>query len=221
MDTVADRIFVINLKERTDRLERFTNEMTREGITNWERFDAIRYDPKVHGYEKEFNNFLVERGRDEKTVKYLKAAFGCMLSHYTVIKIAKERGYKKVAILEDDFLFTNGWRENLAKCIDELTSLNWLMFYFHMGYYSANARVVISDNLVMPIQGLGTTGYVLKEQLFDPLLEKMLMYGKQIDVFYFQCLQKNPLCLAAKNNIMLQGESYSDIEFELANIGGR
>lgn len=218
MDTLSDRIFVINLKERIDRYERFTNELGREGITNWERFDAIRYDPKIHGYESEFNNFLKDHGKSEH---YLKSAFGCMLSHYTIIKIAKERGYNNVIILEDDFIFTQGWKDNLNKCLADLEKMPWLFFYFHMGYYSQNAYINVTENLVCPRQGLGTTGYLVKKEMFDFLLDNMLKYGKQIDVFYFQRIQNNMIVLAAKNNIIIQGESWSDIEQNLANIGGR
>jgi len=218
MDTLSDRIFVINLKERIDRYERFTNEFTREGITNWERFDAIRYDPKIHGYESEFNNFLKDHDKSEH---YLKSAFGCMLSHYTIIKIAKERGYNNVIILEDDFIFTQGWKDNLNKCLADLEKMPWLFFYFHMGYYSQNAYINVTENLVCPRQGLGTTGYVVKKEMFDFLLDNMLKYGKQIDVFYFQKIQNSGIVLAAKNNIIIQGESWSDIEQNLANIGGR
>lgn len=218
MDVLADRIFVINLKERTDRLERFTGEMNREGVTNWERFDAIRYDPDVHGYKEQFELFLKGHG---KTEHYLKAAFGCMLSHYTIIKIAKERGYKRVIILEDDFLFVDGWRENLQNCLNELDQTHWLFFYFHMGYYNQNAYIPISSNLVIPRMGLGTTGYLVKAEMFDFLLSEMLNHHTQIDVFYFQRIQSNPLVLAPSKNIILQGESWSDIELNFANAGGR
>lgn len=216
METI-DKIFVINLPHRTDRYQRFTTELAREEISNWELFKGIIYDPNIHGYKNEFDNFL--KG-EIKTDRYLKAAFGCMLSHYSIIKIAKERGYKNVAILEDDFIFTNGWRENLAKCMIELSTKNWFMFYFHMGYYGP-PPISISNNLVIPVQGLGTTGYILKSEIYDFMIENMLKYGKQIDVFYYQRLQRNPFVLAAKYNIMIQGESYSDIEFEVANKGGR
>lgn len=216
MDSLADKIFIINLKERTDRFSRCLREFVREGITNWERFDAIRYDPKIHGYEDEFNNFLPGHG---KTQQYLKAAFGCMLSHYMIIKLAKQRGYKSVIILEDDFIFTNGWRENLNKCMDELKNQPWLFFYFHVFVYSENAKRIISDNLIYPIYALGTTGYLVKSEMFDFLIENMLKYGKQIDVFYVEKIQSNNLVFAAKNNIMIQSESWSDIEQNLSNVG--
>jgi GR25 family glycosyltransferase involved in LPS biosynthesis len=215
MNNLADRIFVINLDHRTDRLERFLNELQREGITNWERFDAIKYDPKIHGHEAEFNKFVVS-----KEEKYRKAAFGCMLSHYFIIKIAKSRGYKSVIILEDDFLFTDGWRANLDKCMDELKDKAWLFFYFHVGYYAQNAWVPVSDNIVVPRMGLGTTGYLVKQEMYDWLLKEMLTHGIQIDVFYYQKIQNNPLVLAPKKSIIIQGESYSDLEFSVSNKNG-
>lgn len=213
MNNLADRIFVINLYHRTDRLERFINEFNREGITNWERFDAIKYDPQIHGYEEEFNNFV-----KDKELRYRKAAFGCMLSHYYVLRIAKARGYKRVAILEDDFVFVDGWRENLDKCISEMT--NWIFFYFHLGYYRPDAWIPLSDNLVIPRMGLGTTGYVVKQEMYDWLLNEMLQHKVQIDVFYFRNIQSNKFVLAPKKSIMIQGESWSDLEEDVSNRNG-
>ena len=37
-----DRIFIINLKHRTDRREHILSEMKKQNITNYEFFDAIR-----------------------------------------------------------------------------------------------------------------------------------------------------------------------------------
>lgn len=223
MNTVADRIFVINLKERTDRYEQFTNEFKNEGITNWERFDAIRFSPDNSAYQQylpAFHNFCAGQGKDQR---YLKAAFGCMLSHYLCILQAKQRGYKSVMIMEDDVQFIPGWKDNFAITWEELTTKypKWNMFYFHMGYYSPYAFAPLSDNLVIPAKGLGGTCYIVKAELYDFILSRMLVYARQLDVFYLDCLQNRPTTLAVRKNIVQQRESWSDIEFNLANIGGR
>jgi len=75
-----DRIFYINLYHRTDRKQEIETEFENQGITNYERFPAIHH-PTIGGV-------------------------GCGRSHIEVLRIAKERGYKCVMILEDDFMFT-------------------------------------------------------------------------------------------------------------------
>jgi GR25 family glycosyltransferase involved in LPS biosynthesis len=79
MSQNLDAIFYINLDKRTDRKEEIERELEKMNLTA-ERFSAIEHPPP---------NGIV----------------GCGKSHLGVIKIAKERGYKNVLILEDDFIF--------------------------------------------------------------------------------------------------------------------
>ena len=72
-----DKIFYINLDKRTDRRDEIEYELAKCGIKA-ERFTGIYYKPGI---------------------------VGCGKSHLAVIKLAKERGYKNVLILEDDFTF--------------------------------------------------------------------------------------------------------------------
>ena len=80
--------FVINLQSRPENLEKIRKELDYMGW-DWERFEAVNR-----------GNYM-----------------GCTLSHLEVIKIAKERGYKrvmeiaknrnyeKVMVIEDDCTF--------------------------------------------------------------------------------------------------------------------
>lgn len=65
--------FVVNLERRTDRLESIKKEMDYVGW-DYEYFPAVDTNSHV----------------------------GCTKSHLEIIKIAKERGYEKVLIVEDD-----------------------------------------------------------------------------------------------------------------------
>jgi glycosyl transferase family 25 len=79
MSNNIDKIFYINLDKRQDRKIEIENELLSRELTNFERFQAI------------------------ETVGF--GILGCSRSHLEVLKIAKQRGYKNVLILEDDFLF--------------------------------------------------------------------------------------------------------------------
>ena len=68
--------FVVNLERRPDRLEHIQKEMDYMGW-DYELFKAV--DLNNHG--------------------------GCTLSHTEIIKIAKERGYDSVMVIEDDCTF--------------------------------------------------------------------------------------------------------------------
>jgi GR25 family glycosyltransferase involved in LPS biosynthesis len=73
-----DHIFFINLDKRPDRLAEIEEELKAYDLTA-ERF-AAHYHPTI-------------------------GLVGCTKSHVACLKMAKERGYKRVLILEDDFHF--------------------------------------------------------------------------------------------------------------------
>jgi GR25 family glycosyltransferase involved in LPS biosynthesis len=73
-----DKIIYINLDHRTDRREQIESQLVQYGLTNFERFAAV-HNP-LNG-------------------------IGCAQSHLAVLRLAKERGYKNILILEDDFVF--------------------------------------------------------------------------------------------------------------------
>ena len=73
----VDGIFYINLEKRTDRRDLIEMDLNKVGI-DAERFVGIPFEPGI---------------------------VGCGKSHLAVMKLAKERGYKNVLILEDDFKF--------------------------------------------------------------------------------------------------------------------
>jgi glycosyl transferase family 25 len=76
-----DKIFYINLDEREDRKQEIETELTNYNlIENAERIKAV-YTPG-------------------------QGILGCTMSHLNALKLAKERNYINVLILEDDFEFT-------------------------------------------------------------------------------------------------------------------
>lgn len=88
--------FVVNLKRRPDRLEYITNELN---YMEWsyELFEAI--DENSH--------------------------LGCALSHLGVVKIAKERGYESVMVIEDDCSFMPYAKSFVDKINNETDNLEF------------------------------------------------------------------------------------------------
>ncbi|MEI6710981.1 MAG: glycosyltransferase family 25 protein [bacterium] len=75
-----EAIYCINLDRRTDRWEVAQKEFKKAGILDRViRFSAFE-TPK-------------------------KGAAGCLLSHRTIVQIAKERGWENVLVFEDDIEF--------------------------------------------------------------------------------------------------------------------
>jgi GR25 family glycosyltransferase involved in LPS biosynthesis len=113
-----DGAFYINLDSRTDRKEQFEERSRKVGIIA-ERFPAI--SPAAFGIPMH-----PECDEVQELHKY-----GCTLSHFAAIRLAKERGYQKVLIFEDDCIFIDDFAEKVWPVIEELKTIkDWDMIYF-------------------------------------------------------------------------------------------
>lgn len=206
-------VFLINLEERQDRFSDCLVEFEKVDLTNWSKFKAIKYDPEIHGYVKQFTKFC-SLPKLQMTKTYLCGSFGCMLSHYNIIKYAKQEKMSSILILEDDFHWKQiqtgeNWLEKsgIQKCLNELRE--WSMFYLSANHVTI--PIQFSNNTVRPTRGYTTTGYILKYEMYDLILDNMLEYGKEIDVFYAEVLQKRNDVFCSTIPLIMQRPSYSNI----------
>src|SRR5262245_56497643 len=95
---LADRIVVINLDRRPDRLRAFTGQADRTPeLTGWIRFPAI--DGKGKG---------------------LGGTSACRQSHVEVLTAAVRDGVETLAVFEDDALFRPDFSDRLARFMAEV-----------------------------------------------------------------------------------------------------
>lgn len=108
----VDKIFIINLDYRTDRWTSIKNQLDKLNITNYERFSAYLY-------------------KNNNVSNYICGNIGCIISHYLVNKISKEREYNRILILEDDCLILeNEYKKyDFQKAFDILQDEKFDMFY--------------------------------------------------------------------------------------------
>jgi ribosomal-protein-serine acetyltransferase len=106
MSSYIDKIIYINLSKRTDRREEIENELNNFNLY-YERFEAIP-TPEC-------------------------GIYGCGLSHLSVLKLAKERNYKNILILEDDFQFLVQWENQIVGAVN-LRNISHTMKYGEIGY---------------------------------------------------------------------------------------
>lgn len=154
--------FFINLEERTDRLEHIENELKKMNIIG-ERINAVKSE---------------------------KGAIGCTLSHIRALETAKQRDYPYIAILEDDIEFRNPelFQTQLEKFVEN-TEIQWDV-------------LLLAANVVPPYQTVGdycariyngqtTTGYIVKKDMYDVLLENFKESAK--------LQMKNPIPRGTRN----------------------
>jgi len=167
INTYFDKIFYINLEKDKDRNASMISQFEKFGITNYERFNAFTggFIPNEHAY-RNFNN---------KEHRYVVNSLACRESHLSVIKIAKERGYKRILILEDDVEFIDDPSTLLRINIGIIN--DWDMLYFG-GYIENEYRNQI----------VCAHAYAVRDTIYDDIINMCNASGMEIDNFYAKIL---------------------------------
>ena len=207
MNTI-DKIYIINLKERKDRWTKCLEQLDKYNITNYQRFDAIKPNfNKINPIQYSKNNFKLDK-------KYIIGAFGCKLSHLKIIMEAKQKKYKRILILEDDFMLTNNFLEKFSQIINNIKShkINVNMLYLGFSIVRKNPYEDTGiDNLKKLIKGHTTHAYILSESFYDIVIDKIRQCYCEIDICYVKMQQKYENIYGIFPCLITQRESYSDI----------
>lgn len=204
MNNKFDKIFIVNLDHRTDRWEQCVQQFKKYKITNYERFSAIK--PNLNDYPKEYYNRYSCPKRDPN---YKIGALGCKLSHYEIIKLSKERNYKNIIILEDDFLIKENIDTIFKESFQEL-DFDWHMLYLGGNHMISPEKILNKKYIHKCIETYTTHAYCMNYKIFDLCLKMMNTSGSEVDIFYSK-LQKKFKIFCIYPSIIIQRESYSDI----------
>ena len=138
-----DKVFFINLDHRQDRFAEIEGELESHGLSHiCERFSAIRHE----------------------TI----GGVGCGRSHIEVLKLAKERGYSRVLILEDDFMFSvskDEFQENIDK-LDDIEFDVCLLSCQLMNFTTSQQHSFLHKVL----EAQTTSGYIVSSHYYDELI---------------------------------------------------
>jgi GR25 family glycosyltransferase involved in LPS biosynthesis len=121
-----DRIYVINIPSRSDRLQSIEDQMKSLAIPEYTRKDGIIVNAGV-------------------TLKDREA--GCKAAHLNIIREAKELGLNRILIFEDDTVFESNAKEVLQKFKEFIAATDYDIFYlganvFEGHYYCLHAYIV-------------------------------------------------------------------------------
>jgi glycosyl transferase family 25 len=208
MSQNIDHIFFINLDYREDRLEEIEGEITKFELTNkTERFPGIR---------------VVDQG-----------ILGCTKSHLAVIKLAKERGYKNVLILEDDFEFVlskDDFEKELTHFFDSGIEYDVCMISYILQIENPENEIIEKcPNINRVLEAQTASGYIVHSNYYDKLIElyewacPLLEYTKSHWLYAndqcWKSLQKTDNWYYFKNRIGRQRASYSDNSMSFMDYG--
>lgn len=188
------KIFYINLDKRDDRRIEIEQELaTHDILANSERIPAI-HTPN-------------------------QGILGCTMSHLNAIKLAKERGYKNILILEDDFQFTiskEDFENQLETFFYSIPKYDVCM----ISYNIQRSEPTEHDFLLKVLEAQTASGYIIHESFYDkmielyewavPLLEQTKEHWNYANDQCWKKLQPNSKWYAIKRRCGRQRPGYSD-----------
>lgn len=205
-----DNIFLINLERRSDRLEEFRAKADKIGFRFevFNAFDGKKIDEDFVYNGKKINitpNQYYFGGFDN----YAKSQLGCLLSHLGVLKLAKERGYKKFLVLEDDCDFTDDFEQKFNNFCEDFNR-DWDMFYFSGSMPETSESFETYRRL---ISCHTTHSYAVNSRCIDELIEftEGNINLMPIDSNYTH-IQSKLECYIAFPFLTYQAEGFSDIQ---------
>jgi hypothetical protein len=195
--------FVINLKRRPDRLESIKKEMDYMGW-DYEIFEGV-----------DIGSYM-----------------GCTLSHFEIFKIAEERGYKKVMIIEDDTQFMPFAHDLIEKIESEIGEFDYINFgpTLNRKLNIAEGFKYLLDLRNMPPKereeqrGIYTTNCCIYDSSIFDMIRKIDdvkfhdgSFYYAIDDYIYQFVMPNSVSYCPILPITTQGNDYSDVSGGMYN----
>ena len=191
INEIFDNIYCINLKHRNDRWENCHNQFEKFGMVV-ERFDAI-------------NGKLVA---PNGVGTLLPGEVGVIRSNYNIIKDAKEKGYKKIMLFEDDVELCDDFDE-IFMLHYEHTPDDWGFLY--LGGNHVGGLTPVNNKVSIIKHTYAIHAICVKEVLYDQILTMLEEEKVAVDVTYAQ-LQKVFPSYVFRPHIAWQKDGHSDIQ---------
>lgn len=138
VNSVVDKVYVINLDKDAKRMKKIGDELRVAGI-DFERFPAVLgkdvvADKRLTGF---CNDFCTDGIK------------GCALSHHTIWETAIQHGYETVLVLEDDAYIPPDLNEKLRHLLARIPA-DWDLLYLGCRFYCNDEHLVpqISNRLM-------------------------------------------------------------------------
>lgn len=167
MSENIDKIIYINLDQRTDRKEQIENE-----LKNYDLFEKTERFQAIH--TPDFG------------------IVGCTISHLNVIKLAKERKYKNVLILEDDFYFIiskEEFEDELKKLFNNNVEYDICMLSYNLVSSEPNKY----DFLIKATNVQTASGYIVNHTMYDKLIKIYEFAIPRLKISRKDCLYANDI----------------------------
>jgi hypothetical protein len=171
-----DKIYIINLKRRPERMENMMMQLEDLGISNYEFIEAVdSHDEKII---KEYEDLK----KENKTIIITAGHYGCLKSHIKAILKAKKDDLENVMILEDDAIFDRDFVEKMKTT--KVPKYDML----YLGGISRCLKIYF-DDWGSAKEIMGTYGYILNKRMYYKTITGMTFTNIYADTYYLKKVQ--------------------------------
>jgi len=213
-----DKIFMINLEKRKDRLKNFNNKYKNSDIRiNYELFKAIdgkQIDISKFISQTTFNELLQTENNKKRKYHYqlTRGAIGCYLSHINIWKTILDNDIEKALVFEDDVIIPKNVNFLLEKYTSSIPNDYDIIL---LGCNCINCDN--KDNYRVVNKYWGMYAYIITKKCIDKIYNKMLPIKQQIDSELSDLSNEIKIYATKKNIIPHADIGISDIQIPLNN----
>lgn len=168
--------YCISLKRNQDRRDLVVKEFSKAHLD-------VNFFNALDGREL----FVPELSEKRKSQHY-EGIYGCMMSHLTLFKEARERGEKAICVFEDDIIVCDDFNERI-KYIESLPSLEFDYFALggHFNSPKKGTLIHVAETTKYPYifkikEKAGSYGYIITDKVMDFMIRN-LTYNFGVDHF--------------------------------------
>jgi len=185
----VDYVYCLNLDFRKDKFEKVIQQFKNVNIQP-SRFSAVTGDNLNYTPNKNFKS---------------KGALACILSHINIIEDAISKNYKKIAVFEDDVVFSKNFNLEILK---NLT--NWKLIYLGASQVRWD-NIIIKNGYYHPNDTLGTWAMLIDCSVYNRILEAYKKFEATADLTLAKEFKNDPDCYVIYPNLCITDVSSSDI----------
>lgn len=206
IDEYFDKVYVLNLNRRKDRLKTSTKKLEYCEI-EFERFAAVDGSVLQNVWET-FNSKNHTLGNPN----YL----ACAISHLSIYRDALDNGYSKILIVEDDVNIRKNANDEFSNIINSLP--DWELLYLGFipltddcAQWTYNEFNIVSNNVAQSKNFWGLYGYGISSELMQEVLERYNRdFSIELDRFFVKEIQPRGKSYGIIPQIFAADDGYSD-----------
>ena len=204
-----DKIYVLNLDHRVDRMNKMLSRLQKNNITNYIRF------PAINGYKEPYYSQWNNIKRRSFGFLETPGSYGVLLSAYFIINHAIMNNYQNILILEDDIIFHKGFESLFSSKMSTIPQ-NWKLLYLgsSMHQWRIEQRCRRYENYLVPQGSIpGAFALGIKKECFSILIKNIMKLNSPWDMAPLKTINQTfpGECYVLYPNLIIADTRDSDI----------